>query len=114
MGFHSDDLENVYMRLFSFSLARKVKEWLNLYPNQSFTSWNDVEEKFLQIFFPISRYIKDKFEISMFRQGAEESFSETWDRFKMMLRKCPNHGFEDIAQLSIFFIMVSDLIPRCF
>ena len=29
-------------------------------------------------------------------------FSETWERFKVMLRKCPNHGFEDIAQLSIF------------
>ena len=29
-------------------------------------------------------------------------FCDTWKRFKMMLRKCPNHGFEDIAQLSIF------------
>ena len=26
----------------------------------------------------------------------------TWERFKIILRKCPNHGFEDIAQLSIF------------
>jgi len=38
----------------------------------------------------------------MFRQGVEESFGETWERFMMMLRRCPNHGFEDIAQLSIF------------
>jgi len=38
----------------------------------------------------------------MFRQRADEAFCETWERFKMMLRKCPNHGFEDIAQLSIF------------
>jgi len=34
----------------------------------------------------------------MFRQGENESFYETWERFQMMLRKCPNHGFEDIAQ----------------
>ena len=53
-------------------------------------------------FFLISRYIKAKSEISMFRQRADEAFCETWERFKMMLRKCPNHGFEDIAQLSIF------------
>jgi len=33
MGFHLDDLENVYMRLFSFSFARKAKEWLNSFPN---------------------------------------------------------------------------------
>jgi len=39
----------------------------------------------------------------VFRQGVDESlFCETWKRFKMVLRKCPNHGFEDIAQLSIF------------
>jgi len=38
----------------------------------------------------------------MFRQGADEVFCETCERFKMILRKCPNHGFEDIAQLSIF------------
>ena len=38
----------------------------------------------------------------MFRQGADEVFSETWERFKMILRKCSNHGFEDIVQLSIF------------
>jgi len=39
----------------------------------------------------------------MFRQGANEALCETWERFKIMLRKCPNNGFEDISQLSIFF-----------
>jgi len=102
MGFQSSDIENVYMRLFPFSSAGKAKEWFKSYPNLSFTSWNDVEEIFLQRFFPISRYIKEMSEISMFRQGANEFFCETWEIFKMMLRKCPNHGFEDIAQLSIF------------
>jgi len=38
----------------------------------------------------------------MFRQGVYEVFFETWKRLKIILRKCPNHGFEDIAQLSIF------------
>jgi len=38
----------------------------------------------------------------MFRQGANEAFCETWERFKVILRKGLNHGFEDIAQLSIF------------
>jgi len=38
----------------------------------------------------------------MFIQGANEALCETWEIFKMMLRNCPNHGFEDISQLSIF------------
>jgi len=63
MGFQSDDLENVYMHLFSLSLAGKAKHWLISLPNQSLLSWKDVEEKFLQRFFPISRYIKAKSEI---------------------------------------------------
>jgi len=38
----------------------------------------------------------------MFRQGADEVFCDIWEKIKMMLRQCPNHGFEDISQLSIF------------
>jgi len=75
------------MHLFLFSLAGKAKEWLKSIPNKSLTSWEDVEEKFLHRFFPISRYIKPKTEISMFRQGADKSLCETWERFKIMLRK---------------------------
>ncbi|XP_068492013.1 uncharacterized protein [Phaseolus vulgaris] len=70
MGFQSGDLENVYMRLFSFSLAGKAKEWLKSLPNQSLTSWKDVEEKILQRFFPISRYIKAKSDIKMLLDAA--------------------------------------------
>jgi len=102
MGFQSRDLENVYMCLFSLSLAGKVKDWFRSLPNKSLTSWKDVEKKLLQRLFSISRYIKAKSEIFVFRQGTDESFCETWERFKMILRKSPNHGFEDIAQLSIF------------
>jgi len=76
MGFQSGDLENVYKRLFSLSLAGKAKDWLRSLPNQSFTSWKDVEEIFLQRFFPISRYIKAKSKISVFIKGADESFCE--------------------------------------
>jgi len=51
MGFEENDIESIYLRLFPFSLAGKSKEWLKLYPNQSLSSWNDVEEKFLHRFF---------------------------------------------------------------
>ncbi|XP_068475201.1 uncharacterized protein [Phaseolus vulgaris] len=102
MGFKENDIEFVYLRLFPFSLVGKAKEWLKSHPNQSLSSWNDVEEKFLHRFFPLSRYIKAKSDISTFGQGPDEPFCEAWERFKVMLRKCPNHGFEDIAQLNIF------------
>jgi len=55
-------------------LAGKEKEWLKSHPKHSLKSWNDVEEKFLHRFFPISRYIKAKSGISTFMQGSGEAF----------------------------------------
>jgi len=102
MGFQEGDVDHVYMYLFPFSLVGKAKEWLKSHLNQSLNKWNDVEEKFLNKFFPPSRYIKAKTIISTFRQGPDEPFCEAWERFNSLLRRCPNHGFEDIAQLNIF------------
>jgi len=102
MGFEEGDTEYAYRRLFPFSLAGKAKEWLKSHPNQSLTSWNDVKEKFLHRFFPLSRFIKAKSNIFTFRQGSDEAFCDAWERFKMMIRRCPNHDLEDIAQLTIF------------
>jgi len=56
----------------------------------------------LQKFFHLSRYIKAKSEISNFRQGVDKALCAAWERFKAMLRRFPNHGFEEIAQLNIF------------
>jgi len=102
MGFEDRDKDVAYMRLFPFSLTGKAKEWLKSHLNQSLTRWSDVEEKFLQRFFPPSRFIKARSEISNFRQGQDEALCAAWDRFKVLLRRCPNHGFEDIVQLNIF------------
>ncbi|XP_020224161.1 uncharacterized protein LOC109806192 [Cajanus cajan] len=102
MGIHEGDEEVVYLRLFPFSLTGKAKVWLQSHPNQSLTSWSDVENKFVNRFYPSSKYIKAKLEITTFRQGADEPFYEAWERFNSLLRKCPNHGFEDIAQINFF------------
>jgi len=38
MGFILGEVDNVYMRLFPFSLAGKAKKWFKSLPNQSLTS----------------------------------------------------------------------------
>ena len=73
IGFEDQDKDTAYMRLFPFSLTGKAKEWLKSHPTQSLTRWSDVEEKFLQRFFPPSRFIKARSEISNFRQGSNEA-----------------------------------------
>ncbi|GJZ73206.1 reverse transcriptase domain-containing protein [Tanacetum coccineum] len=46
-------------------------------------------------------------EITNFRQIAQESFSEAWERFKELLRKCPHHGFSLMHQLDTFYNSLS-------
>jgi len=60
MGFEERDTEAAYLKLFPFSLAGKAIDWLNSHPNQSLKRWSDVEEKFLQKFFPFISLHKEQ------------------------------------------------------
>ncbi|KHN08868.1 hypothetical protein glysoja_043462, partial [Glycine soja] len=72
-------------------------------PKNSLNTWEEVEEKFIARFFPPSRFISAKSVIATFSQGFNEPLCETWERFKALLRRCPNNNFDDVAQLHIFY-----------
>ncbi|XP_073225695.1 uncharacterized protein [Cicer arietinum] len=40
--------EGKMLRLFPFSLKDDTKEWLNSFPTDSITTWDDIEDKFLE------------------------------------------------------------------
>nr|KYP51477.1 60S ribosomal protein L37a-2 [Cajanus cajan] len=90
------------MRLFPFSLNGKAKAWLHSQPNQSLTTWRDVETKFLARFFPPSKNTEARTAIATFSQGADEPLCEACERYKSLLRRCPNHGFEVELQVQTF------------
>ena len=97
----SDDA--VRLRLFPFSLRDKAKSWLNSHPAGSFTTWEDLAQKFLAKFFPPAKTAKLRNEITMFDQQHGESLYEAWDRYKELLRKCPHHGLPKWLQLNTFY-----------
>ncbi|KHN07711.1 hypothetical protein glysoja_045476, partial [Glycine soja] len=39
----------------------------------------------------------------LFSHRSDEPLYETWERFKSLLRRYPNHSFDDAAQLHIFY-----------
>jgi hypothetical protein len=41
-------------------------------------------------------------EISNFKQGENESLYDAWERFKLLLKRCPNHEFTEKQYLQIF------------
>jgi len=103
MGASDEDVEVVYLRAFPFSLTCKAKIWLQSHPNKSLNTSEEVEETFTRRFFPSSRFISAKLAITFFSQWSDEPLCETWERFKSLLLRCPNHSFDDATQLHIFY-----------
>nr|GEU62206.1 hypothetical protein [Tanacetum cinerariifolium] len=80
-----------------------ARRWLEKEPPRSITTWKDLVSKFINEFFPRSRKINLRNEISNFQQRFDESFHEAWDRYKDLLRACPHHNFTKLHQLDTFY-----------
>ncbi|XP_075474877.1 uncharacterized protein LOC142505677 [Primulina tabacum] len=96
-----DDI--IRLRLFPFSHRDQARGWLQTLPLGSITTWQELATKFLSKYFPPAKSAQLKIEISTFRQTDFEQLYEAWERYKELLRKCPNHGFEDWVQIELFY-----------
>src|ERR1051325_601069 len=101
-GAPEDQEEQYFQRLFPHSLVGKAKDWYLDQLQETMPNWNVLEEKFLERFFPQSRFMEAKTAISVFSQGVNEPLNRAWERYKSMLRKCPSHGFDELTQIHIF------------
>ncbi|XP_061366894.1 uncharacterized protein LOC133310023 [Gastrolobium bilobum] len=99
-GVTSDALK---MKLFPYSLTNKAKAWLNSLQPQLIRSWEELADKFLLKFFPPMKAAQYRNDISTFKQFQDESFYEAWEKFKDLLRKCPNHGIPEWIQMETFY-----------
>ncbi|XP_073063937.1 uncharacterized protein [Primulina eburnea] len=95
--------EIIRLRLFSFSLRDHARSWLQSLPLGSVTTWADLFTKFLSKYFPPAKSAQLKIDITNFRQREFEVLYEAWERYKELLRKCPNHGYADSVQLKLFY-----------
>ncbi|GJS47309.1 reverse transcriptase domain-containing protein [Tanacetum coccineum] len=93
----------VKLILFLFSPKGAAETWLENEPPNSITSWDDLLSKFLNQFFPHSKTRDLRKEITNFQQVFGETFTEAWERFKDLLRKCPHHGFSLLYQIDFFY-----------
>ena len=88
--------------LFTFSLRDGAKDWYYSLPSRSYT-WAEISQAFLDRYFPIHKQIAIRDQIFSFSQRNGESFYDAWDRYKGLLRRCPNHGLEKWLVLQIFY-----------
>ncbi|GKA15958.1 reverse transcriptase domain-containing protein [Tanacetum coccineum] len=103
------DVPNTTLKLllFPFSIDGLAKQWLEKEPPNSIFTWDDLVSKFINYFFPPSKTTQLRNDITNFHQHANETFSEAWERFKELLRKCPHHGFSLEHQLDTFYNSLS-------
>nr|GEX43408.1 reverse transcriptase domain-containing protein [Tanacetum cinerariifolium] len=82
--------------------------WYNKEPPNSILTWEDLVNKFMNLFIPPSKTTHLKNEISRFTQIFKETFGEAWERCKEMLRASPHDGFTKLAQIDTFYNGLND------
>ncbi|MCH87593.1 hypothetical protein A2U01_0008466, partial [Trifolium medium] len=90
------------LRLFKHSLSGRAKDWLDTIPAGTIATWRQLERKFLDRYFPIHKFLERRAEISNFEQVDNETLYDAWERFKVCLKRCPNHGFDGRSQMQMF------------
>ncbi|XP_062114094.1 uncharacterized protein LOC133825122 [Humulus lupulus] len=91
------------LKLFPYSLRDRARAWLNSFPSDFVTTWQELAERFLMKYFPPTKKAKLWIEITSFQKLNEESLYEAWERFKDLLRKCPHHGIPHCIQMKTFY-----------
>jgi hypothetical protein len=61
-----------------------------------------MQKKFLEKYFPASRTIEIRKEISGIRQTKSESLHEFWERFKQLCRSCPHQISEQLLMIHFY------------
>ena len=104
-------LDVLKMMYFHLTLKQRAKDWYRSL-GVTFNNWNEMQNRFLSKFFPISKTIALRKEISNFQPMDEEAFSESWERFKGLIRRCPHHGFENSRLAQHFYESKNDDNPH--
>lgn len=86
-----------------FSLRDQARSWLQSRPLGSITTCADMANKFMAKYFTPAKFAQLKIEISIFRQIHYEHLYEAWEQYKELLRRCPNHVYEDWVQIKLFY-----------
>ncbi|GJR06262.1 reverse transcriptase domain-containing protein [Tanacetum coccineum] len=94
---------SIKLMLFPFSIEGAAQIWLEKEPPRSILTWEDLVSKFINPISSSHKIYNIRNEITNFQQKFEETFSEAWDRFRVLLRACPHHGFIELHQLDTFY-----------
>ena len=100
--------EVIKLHVFPFSLRDITTTWYESLPYGSVDTWEELVEAFLGRFFPPSLTIERRREIIVFQLVEDESLYTAWERYKMLLKRCPMHGIDLKTQMDIVYHSLND------
>ena len=78
------DEDIMKIKAFPFSLADRAKEWLYKLPHGHIQTWSAMHKVFLKKYFPTSRVITLRKQITGIAQTQNESFSQYYEMFQTL------------------------------
>ncbi|GKD37973.1 hypothetical protein Tco_1258180, partial [Tanacetum coccineum] len=96
-------VDQIMLRVFPISLTGVVARWLRNEPTGSIKTWEDLKNKFLNIYCPPGRNAKKMEEINNFQQEPDETLYQVWERFKEILMKCPQYYLTEMPEVILFY-----------
>nr|GEX33736.1 reverse transcriptase domain-containing protein [Tanacetum cinerariifolium] len=97
----TDDALRLY--LFPHSLTHHATSWFDHLPRNSINTFEQMAKMFLGKYFPPFMVTKLRNEITNFRQRPDESLFEAWERYKLLIDRCPNHNMLPVTQIDTFY-----------
>ncbi|XP_017416224.1 uncharacterized protein LOC108327050 isoform X3 [Vigna angularis] len=84
------------------SLQGAARDWF-IYQHQPFGNWQEMQQRFLNKFFPAIKVASIRRAITVIAQFQEEGLDEYWKRFNMLYLSCPNHQISEALLLVYFY-----------
>ena len=96
-------LDYIRLKAFRFSIDGRAALWFKTLPARSIFTWKQLYDLFMNKYFPAWKTTELRAEIHAFRQRPNESLSDVWERYKLLIASCPTHGQPMYLLLQVFY-----------
>ncbi|CAM8944198.1 unnamed protein product [Rhodiola kirilowii] len=84
------ELEDFKLKAFYFSLIDAANDWFLSLPSGSIQTWDQMQRKFLNKYYPAGRAMQVRRQLQDLRQGSNETMYEYVEKFNTLEQSCCN------------------------
>ncbi|CAM8972291.1 unnamed protein product [Rhodiola kirilowii] len=89
------EVEDFKLKAFYFSLIDSANDWFLSLPSGSIHTWDQMQKKFLNKYYPVGRAMQVRRQLQELRQGPNETMYEYVEKFNALEQSCCNLGLPE-------------------